>query len=151
MQQSTPSSAWDNPRLLEILNLISRRTCKFKGSSSESLAPHLSAYFNIRCFYIARCYLVFQRELMWHDSSLISAQTPACSAAWRAPYLGFGLLKAKSEPYVQTLLFTCLFKSSPCPFVPHTNAVIFWKCASKGQHVLKHQIKCTFLFFSIFI
>lgn len=85
MQRSTPSWARDNPRLLEILKLISRRACKFKGSSSESLTAHLLAQFNIKRFYTAHCYLAFQRELMWQDSSLINAQTPACCAAWTQP------------------------------------------------------------------
>lgn len=72
--------------MLEILKLISRRACKFKASSSESLAVHLLAHFYIRHFYTAHCYLVLQRELMWQGSILINAQTPACCAAWLEPF-----------------------------------------------------------------
>lgn len=89
MPRLAPSRVWDDPRLLEMLQLITRRAYKFKGSSSESLAAHPLAQFYIRRFYTAHCYLPLQRELKWKGCSLKNAQTPARRAAWTEPFFSF--------------------------------------------------------------
>lgn len=71
-------------------------TCKFEGSSFAPLSVHLSVYFNIKCSLSCSMISYFQRLwLIWHDSRLIRAQTPACSAGMQLGeplYIGYGLL-----------------------------------------------------------
>lgn len=92
-------------------------TCKLEDSSFASLSMHLSVYFNIKCS-LSRNVLIFQRWwLIWHGSSLIRAQTPACSAG---VLLGETFMLALDcSTVIQgliSLFFTCLPKSAPYLF-----------------------------------
>lgn len=92
-------------------------TCKWEDSFFASLSMHLSVFFNIKCSLSCNV-LIFQRWwLIWHDSSLIRAQTSACSAG---VLLGETFILALDcSTGIQgliSLFFTCLPESAPCLF-----------------------------------
>lgn len=94
-------------------------TCKFEGCSFASVSQCASiSPFQHQMFLIAQCYLIFQRLwLIWHDSSLIRAQTPACSAGVQLGEPFILALDCFAAIYgLISLFFTCLSKSSPCIF-----------------------------------